>query len=668
MVSVTLRLPNVPGLSLDKLSTFRRSVSRVIKAKVFWARINVTPYTLVYFLLAFLTCIVMVALQLVLFADNTVAVNKLSGIIASTNVSQGLAINANGVLQYCNRISGMNAAQCVPITSPVVSNGTVGFVLTWRRDLQLSAAEGVGLNCSRSLFWLEGMLNDAKREDIVTLAFQFWLFTLGVAAVLSESLPHLGAAFLGHVLSTGWAGFRIRASYKMMDLYQRAIVSDACEGTNPLGNWWQIKISHTVPVAVVSGIALAFVLFLSYKIYKVYSTQTFSSVGATPTIERILKIVLLYSVTLHLAVFFVVASTAMWINKATNSTISFLSSDKTFLAMGIVTLLLVIPWLLAGWFCIRRECQWRFLSFCIISIVVLSIFTVMFWSGLYRFVFTSWPFFTTITVTAYALVVIAVLLSIWCRFNFGHGFAHFVQVSEVLESMDFPSVYFSNERAAESGIKKTDGRQMSQVLRAAPSPRAPAPPRSAMIMRASVYSNNNVATVKMSSEQPFYSEMQNPSLSPTTSVRSVAQRLRKVFEYRRTREPSSTIIASPLQSQNPNSFQATVPQATSPGEDGDISSNGIIKVDRSKRRSRSVSLSRPPRSRDVTETTAQAGLVLDVPRRAKTGRPLPIRPLPKPPVSAPSAAAPLSRRGGIREPGPNHRLDQVDTRAIDQQW
>jgi len=386
MVSVTWRFPDaLTGLSFDKLSTFRRSlrrsVSRVIKAKVLWARIKVTPYTLIYFFLAFFTCIVMVALQLVLFSDNTVAVSKISRIIASTNVSQGLAINANGVLQYCNSISGKNAAQCVPITSTPVSNGTAGFVLAWRRDLQNSAAEGVGLNCSRSLFWLEGMLNDAKREDIVTLAFQFWLFTLGVAAVLSESLPHLGAALLGHVLSTGWAGFRIRASYKMMDLYQRAIVSDACEGTNPLGNWWQVKVSHTVPIAVISGIALAFVLFLSYKIYKVYSTQTFSSVGATPTIERILKIVLLYSVALHLAVFFVVASTAMWINKATNSTISFLSNDKTFLAVGIVTLLLIIPWLLAGWYCIRRECQWRFLSFCIISIVLLSIFTTMFWSG-----------------------------------------------------------------------------------------------------------------------------------------------------------------------------------------------------------------------------------------------------------------------------------------------
>lgn len=34
-----------------------------------------------------------------------------------------------------------------------------------------------------------------------------------------------------------------------------------------------------------------------------------------------------------------IASTAVWVNKATNSTISFLSNDKTFSVVGVVTLL-----------------------------------------------------------------------------------------------------------------------------------------------------------------------------------------------------------------------------------------------------------------------------------------------------------------------------------------
>jgi len=674
--------------------------------KVLFARINLTPYTLIYFFLIFLTCIVMVALQLALLADNTAAVKKLSGIATATNVSQGFAVNANGVLQYCDRIPGMNAAQCFPIVPTTVSGETAGgFILTWRRHIQEAetstnnasrqtrsreysrrshrpttsmmislrrrynfaqapmqfqtqppTSSGVAdTNCSEALVWLEGTLNDASREDLVTLAFQFWLFSLGAVAILSESLPHLGASILGHALITCWAGFRVRAFYNMMDFYQDVIVSSACADNNLLGDWWQVKIYHAIPVVVVSGIALAFMLFLSYKIYKVFSTRIFSAVGVTPIIERVHKIVLLFSVSLHLTVFFVIASTAMWINKATNSDVSFLAvNNRSSLAAGAITLLLIIPWMFLGWFCIRRESRWRFLTFCLISVLLLTIFTVMFWNGSYRFIFTSWPFFTTITITGYVLVTVSIILGIWCRFNFGHGYAHFVQVNEVLENMDFPSFYFPEEDDAERGIKIPGG---NQTLEIPPVPLSAGgrPPLKSRIMRASVYSNHNIATVKLSSSQPLHSEMANASLSPTPSVRSVTQRLRRVFEYRRTNESPPLPIPQPY-----SPVQASVAQCTAQGGNDDASSNAI-KSDRSKRRSRSVSFGRssvrPPHVMDPVPKSAE--LVPDL-QRTRLGRPLPIRPLPKPPTPASNTGALLTRRGGLREPGPKHRLDQID--------
>jgi len=67
-------------------------------------------------------------------------------------------------------------------------------------------------------------------------------------------------------------------------------------------------------------------------------------------------------------------------------------------------------------------------------------FTTMFWSpseshtllpwihlnqdAAYRFIFTSWPFFAALGIVAYALVVLSTILAVWCRFNFGQGFAH----------------------------------------------------------------------------------------------------------------------------------------------------------------------------------------------------------------------------------------------------
>lgn len=712
MVSVTWPL-KFPSISLPDL---RGSVStRPARTRVLLARITNTPFTLIYFLLALLTCFVMVSLQLVLYTDNTLAVQKISGIVASANLSQGLAVNANGVLQYCERVNGSDAAQCVPITSPPTNNGT-GFILTWKRQLQNPESDvedetttrpskqtlpadktpptrislpqsartpsnntQVSTNCSKALFWLEGTLNDARREDVITFTFQFWLFSLSVIAILSESIPHLGAALFGHILGTVWAGFRVRSSYTMMDIYNNAIVADACQGNNLLGNWWQVRVSHAVPVAVVNGIALVFLLFLSFKVYKVFSIRTFSFVGAAPLIDRILKIVLLYSVTLHLAMFFVIASTAAWINKATNSTISFLATDVTTSVVGpVVTILLVIPWTILGWVCVRRECKWRFLLLSVLSIVLLTIFTSLFWSGLYRFVFSSWPFFTTITVTAYVLVVFSLILAIWCRFNFGHGFAHFIQVCKVLENMDFPTVQFSKGADPEAGVKPAPKSMLLEIPPMPSDPSGPPAPRNGTFMRASVYSNYNVATVKLSSSQPLHSETQHSSLSPTPSVTSVTQRLRKVFEYRKAQEPKSTPPSPGVQIQTSSLVQpdeVPVPPLPKPAEDEII----IVKRknEKSKRRSRSVSFGRTSSiwTRDAMQTITESDVLEipaeKVPQRQRGSRPLPIRPLPRPPASAPTPSTsgstpPLARRGGVREPGPNHRLDQVDLRPVEQ--
>ncbi|KAF8622826.1 hypothetical protein AX15_006742 [Amanita polypyramis BW_CC] len=751
-----LRFPKLPSIDFSK---FRKKALGAIRIRSLYAKLTLSPFTLIYFLLAFLTCVVMVALQAVIFADNASAVNTISPIIARANVSHGLTLSANGILNYCDRISQANAAQCTPIVpQPVDADSEGGFILTWRRDLRVprvdeesrpiggrgtryngrryihsgkgaaymrykarsvrknsrsrqivfpmeqpspASVEGQQVACAKGLLWLKASLNDESREDIVTLIFQFWLLSLATVAILNESLPHLGAALAGHILGTAWAGYRVRSSYRMLDIYQSQVVSGVCGGFNPLRSWWQIKIAHTIPIVVSDAIALAFMLFLSYKIYKVYSSRTLSLVGATPEVERILKIFLLFSVSLHLTMFFVIASNVMWINKAINGTIiNFLKMDgKGFLAASAITLILILPWTVTGYISVRRECQWRFLIFCIMSILLLMIFTMMFWSGLYRFIFTSWPFFMTITVTAYTWVVLSTIFAIWCRFNFGQGFAHFIQVREVLENMDFPSLNFSKEGIAENGMRNS----LDQQLHIPPVPTNV--PRNAKFMRASVYSNNNVATVKLSSSQPLYSEMVNTTVSPTsTSFRrapstiSVTQRLRRVFEYRRsntttntsgsaetTTTTTTTVAAAPAapipESPKPILTSQIAQQARSQPsrpppleireeDDNTYAERGRKTTDRAKRRSRSASLGRSLHSTTPMETIKES-IVLDLPPRPKTSRrPLPIRPLPRPPASAPvgsntsksHAGASLARKGGMREAG------RSDTRPFEQQW
>src|SRR6266576_5377187 len=110
-----------------------------------YTRITLTPFTLIYFLLVVLTCIVMTALQGVVYNDNTSGVHTISPIISNASLTNALTINANGALYYCSQISSMNAAQCNAIVTNQTTNATApgggsGFVLAWKRDLRVPRA------------------------------------------------------------------------------------------------------------------------------------------------------------------------------------------------------------------------------------------------------------------------------------------------------------------------------------------------------------------------------------------------------------------------------------------------------------------------------------------------------------------------------------------------
>jgi len=70
-----------------------------------------------------------------------------------------------------------------------------------------------------------------------------------------------------------------------------------------------------------------------------------------------------------------------------------------------------------------------------------------------------WPFFATVTVTAYIFTFATLVLGAWCRLNFDKGLAHYLQVSDALEGMDFTPVYFSKdaEKASSSFPVRFDG-------------------------------------------------------------------------------------------------------------------------------------------------------------------------------------------------------------------
>ncbi len=80
-----------------------------------YTRITLTRFTLLYTIVALLTCIVLASLQGLAYHDNSDAANLISDILNTANVTDGLTILSGNVLQYCHDIPSEHDSNCVPI-------------------------------------------------------------------------------------------------------------------------------------------------------------------------------------------------------------------------------------------------------------------------------------------------------------------------------------------------------------------------------------------------------------------------------------------------------------------------------------------------------------------------------------------------------------------------
>ena len=107
------------------------------------------------------------------------------------------------------------------------------------------------------------------REDIAMLFFQVWMFTIAMLTILNESMPHLWTCFIGHILGGGWVVSRVVSTQKLARLYRESIVPGLCGGKDHLQTWWEVRLWHTVSVAVITSVVVIILGFLSWKLLKV---------------------------------------------------------------------------------------------------------------------------------------------------------------------------------------------------------------------------------------------------------------------------------------------------------------------------------------------------------------------------------------------------------------
>ncbi|KAG9217751.1 hypothetical protein CCMSSC00406_0003560 [Pleurotus cornucopiae] len=469
--------PRAPG-------RFRKFL-RYTKLKLLYARITATPCITLFSILSLITSIVLIVLQGITFRDNTMAVTLTSAMLAAGRVD-GFPVYDGKSLEICTVSNGTTTCSVVPaikdpeealenklfggLNATELNKALDGLIsssqsqFSKRSGLDISPVfdqnrlNGVrvgetvlSLKCVESFVWINDTLKDAKREDLVTLAFHAWVFVMMVLTVVNESIPHLVASLAACILGTAWAGARIQTAKSWHWMYRRYIMLGSCDGTDLLGDWFKLRARPAIPIVFINALSTFAFLYLSISIYKTYSKRTIARAGASKKVQRIYKFALLFSASLNLAAFFNVVSASIWIDKVSSSALRGIADHiQVYQALFIVSLLLEFPWLISGWMSVRKESRLLFVFFMGVGIVPFAIATVMFTSEVYGFIFHTWTFFATVTITSYAFTITTLFIGAFCRTQFGKGLAHFLQVEQALEQLDFTPVYLSKDLEARS--------------------------------------------------------------------------------------------------------------------------------------------------------------------------------------------------------------------------
>jgi len=184
--------------------------------------------------------------------------------------------------------------------------------------------------CLIALNWPAAALDNTKREDIVFVAFQFWVLGMSIVAILNESIPHIIASLFTHMVATGWGTFQIIHTNNFRSNFARLTTNGAC-GINLLPAYWSARRSVEVASLTLNVVALLIGLVLSWRLLKAFGWRTFRRMGACMQIRRQYTAVLVLSVAIQLALFFIVATAGLWLDQLINGVISRIAKKRWYM-------------------------------------------------------------------------------------------------------------------------------------------------------------------------------------------------------------------------------------------------------------------------------------------------------------------------------------------------
>jgi hypothetical protein len=313
------------------------------------------------------------------------------------------------------------------------SNGTLDVPpydgLTFNRSKPTSTIT-LGPECVQAIKWPYHHLLLLRREDVSSACFHSWLLLLSAAALMTESIPHIGASFALHVFALWWSSIQIWATKKFETDYSNLIIGSqgACAGIDVISGYFKDRTAYqiaTIAVNIVSTIASG---FLCWRLFGMYGWVTFKKMGASRTIARAYKIALALAICVHLELFFYTAAVTCFLDQIAKGLLGSEPQHRTLLLVSYtITTVLAIPWLSLGSYGIRRENKKMMYGFFTMSLLYLGMSGAMFSSNTFKRTFEYWVFVAASFTVSWALLVAIIILAIFCTLNFGKGLPHYFE-------------------------------------------------------------------------------------------------------------------------------------------------------------------------------------------------------------------------------------------------
>ncbi|KAK0453003.1 uncharacterized protein EV420DRAFT_1557961 [Desarmillaria tabescens] len=452
-------------------ATMRRSLKWKLEA--LYTRITLNRLTTIFFLFGFFHCFAQGTIQSLLFSVDSRYSTLLSHITIAANVPPANhTFFAGSTLRVCNflphndgscsdvfTINRPPSAMSIDNDQNITENNGIwragldgsGFSIKASDDTvsvsPLGESSDITLSkiCIQTLLLPSQDLSNFRRENLAFVFLQFWLFGISVLAMIQDSVPHLLAGIGARILLTAWSAYAIWRTHHLSSVY-KALLSDP--GTpcsvDFFPTYFSTRSSLEIPDLVLNLTALTIMI---WTVLRVYAVQSYKCVGAPAHILRIHKFFMAIQACLQLEVYILPAGMGLWIDQLFNTYIKYISEHtQVYESVFIFYTVMVVPWMILGWYAIRYERKKWMFTFIFIGFVFLLCESIMFYSQVYQWTFVMWPNLACFTVSFMIVIVACIILGIVCLRNFDQGLAQYLNAESVLASSNFaPEVFQHRE-------------------------------------------------------------------------------------------------------------------------------------------------------------------------------------------------------------------------------